>query len=77
MKWNKNIKAEEKDFLKKRLNEYEAVTEMTKEERNELREWVADGHDPYDNPWYIYEEDGLPMDYIKAMHEAKWMCEEM
>jgi len=77
MKWNKNIEADKRDFLSKRLHEYEAATEMTEEERKELREWVADGHDPLDNPWYIYGENGWPMDYIQAMHETMWMCEQM
>jgi hypothetical protein len=77
MKWNKNIEVEKRNFLSKRLHEYEAATEMTKEERKELREWVTDGHDPFDNPWNIYGENGWPMDYIQAMHEDKWMCEHM
>lgn len=77
MKWNKNIEAEKKDFLKKRLHEYEAVTEMTKEEQNELRKWVENGHDPLDNPWCAYGENGWPMDYIQAMREEMWLCEEM
>lgn len=77
MKWNKNIEAGKIDFLKAELHKYEAVTEMTKEERNELREWVADGHDPFDNPWYVCGENGSPMDYIKAMRELVRMSEEM
>lgn len=77
MKWNKTIEAGKKDSLRKRLLEYEAVTEMTKEERKELREWVADGHDPFDNPWYIYGENGWPMDYIQALREEIQMCEEI
>lgn len=77
MKWNKKIEAEKKDFLKKRLREYKAATEMTKEEQKELEKWVADGHDPFDNPWYIYGENGWPMDYIQALREDMWIYEQM
>lgn len=77
MKWNKNIEATKREFLSKRLHEYEIAIEMTKEERKELREWVAEGNDPFDNPWNIYGENGWPMDYIQAMHEDMWMCEQM
>jgi hypothetical protein len=77
MEWNNKIEAGKKDSHRKRLLEYEAITEMTKEERKELREWVADNHDPLDNPWYIYWENGLPMDYIQALREVIRMCEDM
>jgi hypothetical protein len=50
------------------LREYEAaIGDMTPEERDELRKWAADGHSPYDNPCFLYGEDGRIMDFITAI----------
>ena len=32
----------------------------------ELNAWVMSGHDPYDNPYSVWGENGFPLDYISA-----------
>ena len=41
-------------------------TIMTVEEHDRLRNWVEDGNDANDNPWYMAGEDGRPLDFITA-----------
>jgi len=33
-----------------------AAANMTKDEKRELAQWVADGNSPYANPWWICTE---------------------
>ena len=33
----------------------------------ELNAWVMSGHDPYDNPYSVWGENGFPLDYISAL----------
>ena len=63
-----------KAFLRKELGKYEvAIGKMTADERNELREWSANGNSVYDNPYLLYGENGFPMDYIQATRFAEDM----
>jgi len=66
-----------KQYLKQELKTYEETMPMTLPERKELRKWVAAGHSVYDNPDYIYGEDGYPMDYINAIRFSEEMYEEL
>lgn len=50
---------------------------MTPEERRDLRAWVRKGNSVYDNPWYIYGENGEPMDYLAAAEFDEELCERM
>jgi hypothetical protein len=56
----------ERNIYQKQLKEYEATKRLKAEERKFLREWVADYNSVYSNPFYIYDDDGKPMDYISA-----------
>ena len=59
---------EHKISLRKELKEYAAAIEdLTDEELNELREWVSQGNSVYDNPCYMSEDNGKPMNYIEAV----------
>ena len=29
--------------------------------------WVRQGQNLFDNPWFLYDESGQPMDFISAM----------
>jgi len=63
-------------FLRGELREYEAgYTCMTVHERAELREWVSGGNSPYDNPYFLYGDDGKIMDFIKADRTDKEIAE--
>jgi hypothetical protein len=56
-----------RDLLRKELKEYEqTISDLTSDERKELREWIKKGRSVYDNPWYISMGNGWPLDYIKA-----------
>ena len=64
------------EHLRRELREYEAeIGDMTAEERKELREWVAGGRSAYDNPYLLYEEGGVVMDYINAARIAEDMAD--
>jgi hypothetical protein len=48
------------------LKEMEECVPMTKKERDCLRKWVCEGHDPDTNPWDYFDSDGLPLNYLQA-----------
>ena len=66
MKFRKSIPREVRQLLENDLEQYKAEVKMSNSEYAELRQWVQEGHSPYDNPWYIATEGGIPMDYISA-----------
>lgn len=66
MKFRKSIPREARQLLENKLQQYTAEVKMSNSEYAELRQWVQEGHSPYDNPWYISTESGMPMDYISA-----------
>lgn len=70
MRFCKNVTGETREFLMQQLKEYERETEMTKEERRLLHQWVASGRSPYDNGDYIYGASG-PIDFISALRTAQ------
>ena len=62
-------------FRRRELIEYEAsISDMSEPEREELRDWVIDGHSPYDNPYSLYDENGYLMDYISGCRIGDDMC---
>ena len=42
------------------------IGDITEDEMEDLREWVAAGKSVYDNPCLICDESGRPMDFINA-----------
>ena len=66
MKFRKSIPREVRRLLESELKRYQTEFCMSNSEYVELRQWVQDGHSPYDNPWYIATESGRPMDKIRA-----------
>lgn len=65
MKFQRHVKREMREYLSQQLKEYESETEMSKEERLLLHEWVSSGRSPYENGDYIYGAGG-PLDFISA-----------
>jgi len=64
---DKYTKREIMAALRKELREYEAsIGSLTPVERERLREWVADGHSAYENPYLLYGVDGRPFCFIEA-----------
>ena len=54
-------------LLRISLRDYEAkIGDVTEEEREALYKWVADGNSPYNNPNWLYDENGCIMDYIQG-----------
>lgn len=37
------------------------------EEQRQAWNWVHQGENLFDNPWFLYDESGQPMDFISAM----------
>ena len=54
------------ELLTKELKEYEAITEMTTEERAALHDWVADSNSVYENGYCYSKENGKPMAFLDA-----------
>lgn len=49
---------------------------ITDKERRELCAWIKDEHNAHDNPWYIADERGAPLDFITAMRTVNDLCEQ-
>lgn len=61
------VRKDIKDMLPTDMREYEAkIGYMTRSEKRELREWVANGNKVICNPWCIAGEDGRHLDFITA-----------
>lgn len=55
-------------FLRRRIHEYLAEnSDMSSDERSAFQSWIASGHDPYDNPYMLYDDSGVLMDFIAAI----------
>ena len=54
-------------ILRNDLAAYESRFVLTDDERSSLYEWVSEGNAVCDNPWYMANENGAPMDYVTAM----------
>ena len=48
------------------LREMEEIVPMTKSERRAIHKWVAKGFDIESNPWNATDEEGLPLNYLRA-----------
>lgn len=66
MRFHKHVSVEAQELLSEQLKRYESSIQMTKEEKKELRKWVAAGNSPYENGDYIYDENGWPLDFVRA-----------
>jgi len=44
-----------------------AAADMTKDEKRELAQWVADGNSPYANPWWICTEHNRQFGFLEAL----------
>ena len=75
MKFHKHVTREIRELLQEQLKEYEAHTQMTKEERKALHDWVASGRSPYDNGDYLCGDGGYPLDFISALRANKELQE--
>ena len=61
------IDAQLQKILKNDLAAYESRFDLTDEEHRSLYAWVLEGNAVCDNPWYMANENGAPMDYVTAM----------
>jgi len=77
VRFRKGVDRGRRHVLLNDLRRYARSTEMTMPERRKLYRWVAKGNNPYDNPWFYYEESGNPMGYIEAVRMLEAQLEEM
>lgn len=49
---------------------------LTSEQRDMLQAWIAEGHDPQENPWYMTNERGIPLGYAEAVVTMFALAEE-
>ena len=61
------IAAQLQQILRNDLAAYESSFDLSDEEQCSLYEWVSEGNAVCDNPWYMANENGTPMDFVTAM----------
>lgn len=66
MRFYKHVKRANRELLEKQFKEFIRTNTLSKKEIRELREWVANGHSPYDNNLDFCNEYMIPFDYITA-----------
>lgn len=66
MRFYKHVKRANRELLEKQFKEFIRTNTLSKKEIRELREWVANGHSPYDNNFDFCNEYMIPFDYITA-----------
>lgn len=66
MKFQKGISKEHCVMLQHDLQQYTKEVAMSKEEYQDLCQWVQAGNSPYNNGWDLATDAGTPMDYISA-----------
>ena len=65
-----------KTYLRQEMRKYlSTVPDASPEEIAYLKKWVAQGNDPYGNPWRIADEHGWEMPYIHALRAERDLIE--
>lgn len=54
-------------ITKEKFASYCAGFTLTAEERTQLDKWVQEGNNFLDNPWYMAQENGQPLDFVNAL----------
>ena len=67
LRFAKEVPMEQRQFLRRSLNDYERRTQMTDAEREELYAWVSAGNDVCSNPGNLASESGCEMDFISGI----------
>jgi len=65
-----------RDELRTLCQYIERFNDMTEDEKDGLREWMAHGKSVNSNPFYIYGDNGRLMDFINASRLDEDMLEE-
>ena len=73
----RKITDERKAFLFEELRLYEAMTDMTEEERSALHEWVSAGYSVYENQSLGCNEKGDPIEYLEDYRYQEEIRKEM
>lgn len=68
---------ERRKILRQELKDYISTRKVTPDDLKELREWIRSGHSVYENPWFIYGENGWPLDFLAAAEAAEDLEERM
>ena len=66
-----DILKERQQFLVQELEEYEAITPMTDDEREALHWWVDKGHSVHENWSLACYEGGATIDFLDVYREEK------
>ena len=66
--------ANRKKFLAKDMHScLKKHPDATPCEKDSLLQWVEAGESPWNNPYFLYDETGYPMDYIEGCRIGKEM----
>lgn len=67
IRFHKNVTDEYcREVLKKQLGNYVKEKNISIKNHPDLLRWVASGHSPYDNPYYICDDNCRRYDYLEA-----------
>lgn len=65
-----------KTYLRQEMRKYLCtIPDASPEEIADLKNWVAQGNDPYGNPWHIADERGWEMPYLHALRAEQDLIE--
>ena len=71
--WELKMKLHRLDIIEIYVQTFDDITD---DEMNQLYEWVARGHSVFNNPCFIYDDKGLPMDFINGCRVDDELCED-
>ena len=70
-------RSEEQRILQHDLPDYLIrFPDISEDEKEDLRQWVASGNSPYENGYNLCDDSGRPMDFISARRCIMEMAEE-
>lgn len=67
----------DKEYLDWLLKQYlKEIPDITSEELKDLKEWINEGHSPYENGCYICDDNCKPMDFVHAQRFMEELAKE-
>lgn len=56
-------------YLNEELDKFKETHTMTQDELDAIEIWVNNGNSVYNNPYMVYGENGLPLDFLTAYRD--------
>lgn len=59
------------EILSRVLDKYLDENNIDQKEKEQLFQWISEGNSPYNNPYYMSNEKGYPIDFIEALRAVE------